>query len=83
MLSNVTGFTEQKYNNKQLYPNPVDDWLTLPCTGESTRVEIYDLKGTRLFSGLLSEKCELNVSFLNAGVYMVNVSGETYKLIKK
>jgi len=37
-----------------------------------------------LFSGLLSDKdaCRLNVSFLNAGIYMVNVSGETYKIIK-
>jgi hypothetical protein len=69
---------------KLLYPNPVGDLLTIPCNGDQARVEIYDLKGTRLFSGLLSGKdaCQLNVSFLNAGVYMVNVSGETYKMIK-
>ena len=75
---------EPKENNKFLYPNPVDDWLTIPCNGENTRVEIYDLKGTRLFSGTLSEKetCQLNVSFLNSGVYMVNVDGKTYKIIK-
>jgi len=69
---------------KLLYPNPVDDILILPC-GEDAYIEIYDLKGTRLFSGLLSgeDTCQLNVSFLNAGVYMVNVSGEMYKMIKK
>ena len=69
---------------KFLYPNPVDDWLTLPCKGENTRVEIYDLKGTRLFSGSLSgnDACQLNVSFLSAGIYMVNVDGKTYKIIK-
>ncbi len=79
-----TGLVEPKENDKFLYPNPVDDWLTIPCNGENIRVEIYDLKGTRLFSGTLSDKdaCRLNVSFLSAGIYMVNVSGKMYKVIK-
>ena len=80
-----TGLAVNEGNVKQLYPNPVGDMLTLPCNRDQARVEIYDLKGTRLFCGLISEKndCRLNVSFLNAGVYMVNISGETYKIIKK
>ena len=83
-LVDPSGITEPKDNNKSLYPNPVDDWLTIPCKGENTAVEIYDLKGTRLFSKELADKdaCRLNVSFLSAGIYMLNVSGETYKMIK-
>ena len=84
-LNLTSGFPNWEENNKQpLYPNPVDDWLTLPCTGESARVEIYDLKGSRFFSEWLSgeDTCRLNVSFLNAGIYMVNISGVTYKMIK-
>jgi len=79
-----TSLAGSKGSIKLLYPNPVDDLLTLPGNGANTRVEIYDLKGVRLFSGLLSgeDTCQLNVSFLSAGVYMVNVSGETYKIIK-
>ena len=79
------GIAAPKENKQSLYPNPVDDWLTIPCNGENTRVEIYDLKGTRLFSGTLSEKetCQINVSFLNAGVYMINVDGKMYKVVKK
>ena len=74
----------QGNNNRLLYPNPVNDWLTFPCNGENTRVEIYDLKGTCLFSGMFSAEnvCQLDVSFLNAGIYVVNVSGETFKIIK-
>ena len=81
---NAFGLVVPKENNKSLYPNPVDDWLTIPCKGENTAVEIYDLKGSRLFSKELSDKdvCRLNVSFLSAGFYMVNVAGETYKMIK-
>ena len=76
-----SGLTEIGANAKLLYPNPVSDWLTISYNGESARVEIYDLKGTRLFSGLLTDK-RLNVSFLSAGTYMVNVDGESYKIIK-
>jgi len=79
-----TGITEPKENLKSLYPNPVNDLLTLPVNGKNIRVEIYDLKGSRLFCELLSGEgaCHLNVSFLNPGIYMVNVSGKTYKIIK-
>ena len=83
MELNTTGLANSKENIlKQLYPNPVGDLLTLPC-GENEHVEIYDLKGTCFFSELLSETCQLNVSFLNAGIYIVNISGKTYKMIKK
>ena len=79
-----TGLTGKESSVRLLYPNPVGDLLTLPCNSDQTRIEIYDLKGTRLFWGLLSgeNSCRLNVSFLNTGVYIVNVSGETYKIIK-
>ena len=79
----ITDLAGSEVNSlNMLYPNPVSNLLNLPCNGANTPVEIYDVKGSRLFSGLLSESCQLNVSFLNAGVYIVNLSGETYKIIK-
>ena len=74
----TTGLTERKDSAKLLYPNPVNDVLTLPCQGKPARVEIHDLKGTRLFSGLLSGEgaCQLYVSFLSAGVYVVSIDGK-------
>ncbi len=79
------GIVETKEDNNFLYPNPVDDWLTVPCNVENVRVEIYDLKGVRLFSEMLSgdNSCRLNVSFLDAGTYLVSVGGETYRIIKR
>jgi hypothetical protein len=70
---------------KHPYPNPVNDLLTIPCNGDNVRVKIYDLTGTCLYSGLLKGKddCRLNVSFLNAGVYILSVDGEAYRIIKK
>ena len=80
----TTGLPDKESNAKLLYPNPVDDWLTIPCTGNYSRVEIYDLKGSCLFSGLLSgeDDCRLDVSFLHSGVYVVSVEGETHRIIK-
>ena len=83
------GLVEREGNSIRplIYPNPVDDWLTLPVAGE--RFEIHDAKGVRLYSGLLTEDAnQIDVSFLNAGVYMLSVYGETkvvlvYKIIKK
>ena len=88
LATNPVGLTEFEINNiKPLYPNPTDDLLNIPCTGDYTRVEIHDLKGVRLFSELLSDKevCVLNVSFLKTGIYLLSVYGETkvvYKVIK-
>jgi len=84
-MDTQTGLTEKDSGAKLLYPNPVGDLLTIPCNGEQALVEIYDLKGARLYAGALSGKdaCRLDVSFLSAGVYIVKVSGETYKIIKK
>jgi hypothetical protein len=80
----LTGTAVIESNTKQPYPNPVKDLLTLPCNGENVRVEIFDLNGARFYSGLLSGQgaCRLNVSFLSAGVYIVSVNGELFKIIK-
>ena len=80
-----TGLADPKEkSNQSPYPNPVDEWLTIPYTGDYSRIEIHDLKGSCLFSGSLSGKdaCQLNVSFLSAGIYMVNINGKTYKIVK-
>ena len=88
LVNDPLGLTEFEINNiKPLYPNPTDDLLNIPCTGDYTRVEIHDLKGVRLFSELISGKevCVLNVSFLKTGIYLLSVYGETrviYKVIK-
>ena len=82
------GLVERKENTVHLlYPNPVNDVLTIPYIVEHTLVEIHDLKGVRLFSELLfgNQNYQLDVSFLSIGAYMVSIYGKTkvtYKIIK-
>ena len=85
IVATIAGIPEKEVTIKQPYPNPVNDLLTIPCNGESVRVEIYDLDGTRLFSGLVSGSgaCQLDVSFLKAGIYIVSMDGQTSKIVKR
>ena len=81
-ITSWTSVTERGV--QQPYPNPVNGLLTIPCNGENVHIEIYDLNGARHFSGPLSgeNNCQLNVSFLNTGVYIVSVNGEAFKISK-
>ena len=77
----------------QIYPNPVDQFLTLAWTGSSNldfTYELTDLKGSVVLrsseSGSIGNKTDLDMSSIPAGVYIlkVNIGGEwgVYKLEK-
>jgi len=69
-------------NRPALFPNPVSDFLIVPCFGKQVLVEIFDLNGNRVFSNQFSGESRLDLSFLQAGIYIVNIAGETYRIIK-
>ena len=78
-----SGLPCREINNRPiLFPNPVTDFLIVPCFGKQVLVEIFDLNGNRVFSSQLSGESRLDLSFLTSGVYVVNISGETYRIIK-
>ena len=70
------------------YPNPVDEWLNVPTKGVRTTIQVFDLNGSLILSETVSEKevHQLNVSSLNAGIYILRINNETekfnYKFIK-
>lgn len=72
----------------QVFPNPVNDKLSLKSSAELVEVRIFDLKGnlTKSFDNELGLEKTLSVSELSSGVYFVKVrtrEGEvTRKLIK-
>ena len=71
-------------NETMLFPNPVSDIVNVPCNG-ATLVEIYDLQGNCVFSKqIFGEKlCQLSLSFLKSGVYMVYTGNQTYRIVKQ
>lgn len=74
--------------NIQLYPNPVDDEMTIASLYQFDSYEIYDITGKRLGQGIgEGTYTQLNVSYLPTGTYFMRVvAGDlqaTVKLLKK
>lgn len=70
-------------SNLQLYPNPSTDYIRIKSEAKSLDVKIYSLEGKLVVSGTYKSDEDINVSKLNAGVYLVQANGVTIKFIKK
>lgn len=59
--------------------------LLFPALKANSTVSVYSLNGTIVFKKTVRKNGEyaFPLSNLNAGVYMVNVNGLTYKIVKK
>ncbi len=86
------GIEEKNTVNAVAYPNPASDKITISLKAEgNANVTVTDISGRVVLSkseDLVNGKTDLNISSLNAGVYVVNVmlnNGKTAKLsvIKK
>ena len=80
---------DQLLNDMVIYPNPAQDILNIKLTSaESATVTIFDLNGRAVLTSSLTEpQTRLAIDRLQAGVYVVEVTGEVgiivEKLIKK
>jgi len=71
--------------NFKLYPNPTQDILqiNLPDNGNYA-YQLFSITGKKIESGFFNIKnTSLNTSNLLQGIYILNINGETYKLIKE
>ena len=59
--------------------------LLFPALKANSTVSVYSLNGTLIFKKTVRQNGEyaFPLSNLNAGVYMVNVNGLTYKIVKR
>jgi len=78
------GIDENSKVGVMVYPNPVQDFLNIKTNGTITSVKITDFNGKVVYNGAASK---INISNLNAGVYMVQTTTEAgvsnIKFIKK
>lgn len=88
-ISNATiGIDDLNMEELIVYPNPVENILTLNANDQIEKVEIYNLLGKKLFSSSFNKKeVQIDVSQFSAGIYLVNIntsqSTKTYKIIKE
>jgi hypothetical protein len=86
---NITSIIESNYadNLFSLYPNPVNDVLTINITKATAQISILDLNGFVVMKQSLNELFNyLNVSSLPNGIYLCKIESEglieTLKFVK-
>lgn len=79
----------QKENALYLYPNPVADQFTLELQNvneEASVLDIVNINGQVVLQKILppqTQRCDVNVAFLQNGMYFVKVSGQNKIWTKK
>lgn len=66
-----------------LYPNITNEGFYVNNGNQKHNLNIYDLKGNRIYSQSIVGETYVDVSSLMSGVYMVEVNGISQKLVKK
>ncbi len=84
----TVGVGEQMGNNITLYPNPVNDKLTIEAEAALGTVEIYNLMGALVYSQKgCANKVEVNTSDLQSGIYFIRMTNdnasETRRFVKE
>ncbi|WP_294323066.1 T9SS type A sorting domain-containing protein [uncultured Chryseobacterium sp.] len=73
--------TKEKNSDVQIYPNPATDHLTVKSASKISKVEIFDMSGKNVGSGLSGDK--VDVSALTSGTYLINIETKEGKTSKK
>lgn len=65
----------------RMFPNPVIDYFQISEVNADSEFLIFDLQGRILLEGIYKGE-DINVSFLNAGIYIFEINNEKLKFIK-
>lgn len=79
-----TGVKEQHMNRMTIFPNPVNDMLTIKSEESITLLEIYSFTGTLLFrQENCANKVTLSLSDLPSGTYFVKITSNMTSKVGK
>jgi hypothetical protein len=82
----ITATQNEPSQEAKLYPNPVEDWLTieLPENQKGVVLIIYDIAGRSLYSQPLKEtKTQISVQHFLRGTYFAHLQSSNYKRVVK
>ncbi len=73
-----------EYNNLKIYPNPATDLIQVQGLDTTSSYVIYNLIGSEISKGQISNNDKISVRNLESGVYFLKFeTGKTYKFIKE
>ena len=89
VLVTSIGTVEENYNLIKIYPNPVQDVLTIELVDNTELInfEILNALGQIVYKGSVIEKTTVQTAYLNKGIYLIKfkkgVEFEFKKMIKR
>ena len=87
-LSNPTAIEIAEKSEFSFYPNPAKDCIYLnlkQAHNENVNVEIFNIKGTKVWSSILESAKDLekiDINSLPSGMYMLRISSRQGKILK-
>ncbi|WP_130734587.1 T9SS-dependent choice-of-anchor J family protein [Flavobacterium sp. J27] len=85
---NIGTLSNEEFNKEirslKLYPNPSSDNITISGLEETENYIIYNVVGSKISSGNISNNQLINIQYLKAGIYFIEFeNGDTVKFIKE
>ncbi|WP_299670005.1 T9SS type A sorting domain-containing protein [uncultured Polaribacter sp.] len=80
---NMLSIPHQEPQNLQVFPNPASEVVTVKGLEKQQSYHIYNLTGQMVGNGYLSSSGQIDVSYLNPGIYILSLGDFTTKLAIK
>lgn len=79
----INSVNETPYLETKMYPNPVDNALTISADKDIQQISIYNLLSVKVMEAVINNKeAVVELSRLDAGMYMIEILGKNEKSIK-
>ena len=83
-LQYIDGVGEQNNVEITLYPNPVNNWLTVEASEDIDRIEIFNLTGALVYSQKnCSDKVEIGTADFSMGTYVIRLTTQNATEIRR
>lgn len=79
----LVGITDNGNKNAiSIYPNPVSNLLHIQAHSAMDRIIIYNMMGKQVYSksNIQNKNCNIDLSNLSSGLYIVNIDGRSVKV---
>ena len=79
----VTQAVNENYLETKMYPNPVDNMLTISSEDDIQDISIYNVVGIKVMEMVINNKeTVIDLSVLESGMYLIKIQGKNSKSIK-
>lgn len=80
----ITGIEESNSSgNISIYPNPVKNKFSIKNIDKETAFRIYNVNGSILIQGMISESNEINLEAYSKGIYFIELENKDLLIIRK